>query len=117
MDGVLDNMTTMMTKQNADLKNANGDPTFTEYMAYVKEETKAFSKKMINEDMVNIYTKYFTDEDIKNFTQFYSSPSGKKMIELTPTFQKELMTSMMTTEMPLLQAKFKKKLEELKVKK
>ncbi|MBC8052920.1 MAG: DUF2059 domain-containing protein [Sphingobacteriaceae bacterium] len=117
IDGMMDNMASMMKQQNASLKNEQGVAAFDEYMGYVLSETKAFSKRMINGDMVDIYTKHFSDEDIQNFIQFYSSASGKKMIELQPLVQKELMNSMMTKEMPALQAKFQKKLEELKSKK
>ena len=115
VDGMMDNMISMI-KQNVDLKDKN-DSTYTEYMEFVGKETKAFTKRMINGDMVTIYTKYFTDEDIQSFIEFYSSPSGKKMIQLMPTVQKELMTKMISKEMPALQSKFEQKLNELKNKK
>jgi len=112
----MDNMTSVIKQQNATLKD-QGENVYNEYMEFVGQETKAFTRRMINGDMVDIYTKYFTNEDIQNFIQFYSSPSGKKMIDLMPVVQKELMTSMINKEMPALQAKFEKKLEELKKKK
>jgi len=78
------------------------------------EETKALSKKLINEDMVTIYDKYFTESEIQKFIDFYLSPEGKKLIEATPNMQNEIMAIMATKYMPELTTKFKNKLEESK---
>jgi uncharacterized protein len=86
------------------------------FMAYAIDETKALVKKMINEDVVQIYDKYFTDKEIQKYLDFYKTPEGKKMLDMTPAIQTDLMTVMMNKYMPELQEKFKKKLEELKKK-
>lgn len=64
---------------------------------------KDISKKLINEDMVILYDKYFSQAEINDFVAFYKSPSGQKMIKLTPDIQKDLMTVMMQKYLPEMQ--------------
>ena len=63
--------------------------------------------------MVTLYSKYFTNDEIQYYIDFYATPAGKKMLELTPTIQKEFMTSFMANDMPSFQAKLKVKLDEM----
>ena len=39
--------------------------------------------------MIHIYDKYYTEDEIKQLIQFYSSGVGKKSIEQTPTIMQE----------------------------
>jgi uncharacterized protein len=57
-------------------------------------------KKMMGEDMVALYDKYFSKEEINDFVVFYKSPSGQKMIKVEPQIGKDLMTIMMQKYMP-----------------
>ena len=41
--------------------------------------------------LVGIYSKYFTHDDIKQMTAFYSTPLGKKMISVMPSLLQESM--------------------------
>lgn len=47
--------------------------------------------KKMNEDMVGIYDKHFTESEINYYIDFYKSPFGQKMVNLQPEIQKELM--------------------------
>lgn len=39
--------------------------------------------------IVPLYDKHFSHEDIKNLIQFYESPIGKKLLEVTPLISQE----------------------------
>lgn len=105
-----DNITTIFKASGSRLSDPIKDSVFR---AYVKEETIAMSKRMLEKDMVGIYDEYFTIAEIQKYIDFYKSPEGKKMIGAMPGIQKDIMTNTMSRDMPELQAKFKKKLEEL----
>lgn len=83
------------------------------YLSYVMDEAKAMAKKLINDDMAEIYSNYFTVEEIQKLIDFYKTPEGQKLIELTPAIQKDLMTNVMNKYVPDLQEKFTKKMKEL----
>jgi hypothetical protein len=55
-----------------------------------------FMKEVKAEDLVNlivpIYDKHFTEAEIDDLTKFYRTPTGKKMIEVTPMITDESMT-------------------------
>lgn len=51
---------------------------------------KELSAKIQNEEIA-LYDKYFTQEEIADLIAFYKSPSGKKLIEITPKIQNDLM--------------------------
>lgn len=75
---------------------------------------KGITKKLINEDMVALYEKYFTEADIQSYIRFYQSTSGKKMITVMPDMQKDIMNIMMTKYIPELKTTMEKKEKELK---
>ena len=52
-----------------------------EYWGYMSEKLK---KEVTFEDIVIIYDKYFTLEEIKQLIAFYESEIGKKFVEVTP---------------------------------
>ena len=54
-------------------------------------------------DLVPIYQKHFTKNDVDAITAFYRSPSGRKLVEKTP----EIMGEFMAVLMPQMQAKIK----------
>ena len=64
---------------------------------------KPIINKMMNEDMVAIYDKYFTDSEIKDYIAFYKSPSGQKFVNVTPALQADIMNIMMKDYMGEIQ--------------
>jgi len=74
---------------------------------------KEITKKMINTDMVELYDKYFTQDEIKDYTAFYKSPSGQKYIKASPDIQKDLMMVMFQKYMPEMQKSIKERMEEI----
>jgi len=73
-------------------------------------------KRMINEDMVAIYDKNFAENEIKDFINFYKSPSGQKLVNTQPEIQKEIMTVFIQKYLPEIQKATKAKMEEMKAK-
>jgi len=81
-------------------------------MSSIMTLTQEMSKKLMNEDFVLIYGKYYTEQEIKDLVAFYKTPLGKKLIKNTPEIQKEVTTVMMSKYLPDLQ----KNLTELMLK-
>ncbi len=83
-------------------------------MAATITEVKELTNKLNNVEMVNIYDKHFTHEEIKDLITFYESPVGKKILEKNPEITSELMNIMMTKYMPDFQDSINKRLEAIK---
>ena len=64
-------------------------------------------ERIIKEDMVEIYDKYFTVNEIQDFIDFYKTPSGQKMLMKMPDIQKDIMQSVFQKYMPLIQEKLR----------
>ncbi|GEM_PF-343385 len=57
---------------------------------------KPIFKKIMYEDMVGIYDKYYTQNEIKDLIKFYKSKTGKKLLNLTPEIQNDIMKIVQT---------------------
>lgn len=83
-------------------------------MTGVMKIAKDICTKMINEDMVLIYDKYFSQAEINDFTRFYKSASGQKFTKMTPTIQADLMNVMMQKYIPEMSKSIAASVEEMK---
>lgn len=67
-------------------------PTFDRYMdemkAVMKEE---LSWEKLEPEMVNVYVQVYSEEELRELNEFYSSPLGRKFIEKTPVLMKATM--------------------------
>lgn len=79
----------------------------TELLQKVTTVLTSITTRLINEDMVVLYDKYFSEKDIQDMQAFYKSAAGKKMIQVTPELNKEMMMIMLTKYMPEMQRMFK----------
>lgn len=77
------------------------------------EFSKKFAMKLLNEDMVDIYDKYFTQQEIDDFIVFYKSKSGQKMINMIPEIQKDIMAAMSAKYTPTLQEEIMKEFNQI----
>jgi hypothetical protein len=75
---------------------------------------KEIALKLVNVDMVDIYEKYFTIEEIEDFTAFYKTKSAQKLLAQMPEITKDIMTIMSTKYQKDYQATFMKDVEEIK---
>lgn len=82
-------------------------------MDFIMSETAAMTKTMIDEDFPSIYEKFFSHEEIKDLIRFYESPTGKKLLEITPQMSVEIMNILTTKYMPVLNEKMKELMPEL----
>ena len=96
----------------AQFPKENNDSTklalMNQFMNSLITSSKEMCKKMLNEDIVVVYDKLFTENEIKDLIVFYKTPTGKKMIEKSPEMQKEIMSLLMQKYMPELQSNIKK---------
>jgi hypothetical protein len=74
-----------------------------ELMSSIMTSTQEICKKIMNEDFVVIYGKYYTEQEIRELIAFYKTPTGQKMIKNMPEIQKEISTVMMQKYLPDLQ--------------
>lgn len=98
----IDGMTSAMVKNMTTIFN---DTTYTNHGIDVSkwtqklvqrnmQKSKEMALAMVNVEMVDIYDKYFTMEEIDDFTTFYKSRSGQKMLTQMPDISKDIMTIM-----------------------
>jgi hypothetical protein len=57
--------------------------------AFATSYQKKFDADQITEQLVGIYDKHFTDDEIKGLLQFYGSPLGQKVAGEMPKISKE----------------------------
>lgn len=86
-------------------ENQNDKKKSDEVLKIAMKVGKEMSQKMINHDLVALYDKHFTEQEIKRFIAFYKTPAGQKMISVLPDLQKEMMTIMMMDYMPKMRNK------------
>jgi hypothetical protein len=77
------------------------------------KKSKETALKLLNEDMVDIYDKYFTIAEIEDFTTFYKSKSGQRMINQMPDITKDIMAVMGAKYQKDFQQSFMKDVEEI----
>jgi hypothetical protein len=78
------------------------------------ERTREMVKKVMDEEMVDIYDKYFTQQEINDFITFYKSKSGQKMVAREPDIQKDIMIIMMKKFTPEFQQSMMNEMEEIR---
>jgi hypothetical protein len=57
---------------------------------YLSEFQKKFDGNAVNEQLVGIYDKHFSDEEIKGLLEFYGSPFGQKVAAELPKINREV---------------------------
>jgi uncharacterized protein len=57
---------------------------------YLAEFQKKFDANAVNEQLVGIYDKHFSDEEIKGLLEFYGSPLGQKVAAELPGINREV---------------------------
>jgi len=84
----------------AQLKAAKPGVT-EEQWAAVKKEVFDVEVAELSKQLIPIYKKHFTQEDVKAIIAFYESPIGKKLAEQTPLISTESMQASQTWAMGL----------------
>ena len=105
---------TVIQQAQSEAKDSTAKEKVKVMMETVMGAAKDMAKKLINEDMVTLYEKYFNAADIESYIRFYESPAGKKMVAVQPEMQKDLMNVMFSKYIPEFKAKIEAKAKEMK---
>ena len=105
---------TVIQQAQSEAKDSTAKEKVKVMMETVMSGAKDMAKKLINEDMVTLYEKYFNAADIESYIRFYESPAGKKMVAVQPEMQKDLMNVMFSKYIPEFKAKIEAKAKEMK---
>jgi uncharacterized protein len=70
--------------------SANNDRAQAFVNNYLADFQKKFDANAVNEELVGIYDKHFTDEEIKGLLEFYGSPLGQKVAAELPKVNREV---------------------------
>lgn len=65
--------------------------------AFATSYQKKFDADQVTEQLVGIYDKHFTDDEIKGLLQFYGSPLGQKVAAEMPKVNREIQTAVRST--------------------
>lgn len=117
IDAMTTSMVSNITKIFSDTTytNLGIDPTeiSQRLMAKNMQKSKDNALKLLNVDMVDIYDKYFTSEEIDDFSNFYKSKSGQKLLTQMPDITKDIMTVMTTKYQNDYQQSLMKDIQEI----
>ncbi len=70
--------------------SANNDKAQAFANAYEVEFQKKFDADAVTNQLVGIYDKHFTEDEIKGLLEFYGSPLGQKVASETPKISREV---------------------------
>ncbi len=65
--------------------------------SFIASYQKKFDVDQMTEQLVSIYDKHYTDDEIKTMLQFYGSPVGQKVAAETPKIGREIQVVSRTT--------------------
>ena len=65
--------------------------------SFIESYQKKFDVDQMTEQLVGIYDKHYTDDEIKTMLQFYGSPVGQKVAAETPKIGREIQVVSRTT--------------------
>lgn len=104
---MMNSMLPMLINQSSPNMDSTAKSQRAEMVTKLTSVLTNITNRLINEDMVLLYDKYFSEKDIKEMNAFYKSDAGKRMIQVTPDLNKEMMMIMMTKYLPEIQKSFK----------
>jgi len=70
--------------------SANNDRAQAFVNTYLADFQKKFDANGVNEELVEIYDRHFSEEDIKGLLEFYGSPLGQKVAAELPKINREV---------------------------
>jgi hypothetical protein len=65
--------------------------------SFIESYQKKFDVTQVTEQLVTIYDKHYTDDEIKALLQFYGSPVGQKVAAETPKIAREILAASRAT--------------------
>lgn len=78
------------------------DSSFVKFMDYSLSHMKGILNSMIENDLVPLYNKIYTPEELKELSRFYTSEVGKKYLEKSPEVSKGVQNLMIEKYLPAI---------------
>src|SRR6202008_1966697 len=91
------NNSTEQYRQKLTALAPNDDKAQESFNSYLAVFQKKFDADALNEQLVVIYDKHYTDDEIKGLLQFYGSPLGQKVAGEMPKIAREIQAASRTT--------------------
>lgn len=109
IDSVMKQQTTMIHDTMKKRFPRISEQELARFDTVMQESTKDMPIEGMLDDMVPIYQKYLNATDVKAMTVFYSSPTGKKLMQKLPAMTSEAMQASQTR----LQAQMEKTMQRI----
>ncbi len=103
---------TLMAQFPEECQDSTKSASLNQFSNSMIASGKVIFNKMLNEDIVGLYDKFYTENEINDLITFYRTPTGQKIIKTTPEMQKEIMLLVMKKFMP----EMKKNIQEMALK-
>jgi hypothetical protein len=98
----MDSLMPMLTKNSNQEKDSTAKAKSQEKMKGMMEMIMKITAK-VKEDKLNLYDKYYTQQDIDAMIVFYKSPAGRKYVHMTPEITKEIVMKVITEYLPQME--------------
>jgi|tagenome__1003787_1003787.scaffolds.fasta_scaffold20334301_1 hypothetical protein len=112
METVMTTMQAQMNNMFSEMVKKQSPPPspklMTEVRAMMDESSKIVNIGELLDDMVPIYQKYLTRDEIASIRMFYESPAGKSLLAKSPVIGQEFMHEVMPKEMKKMQAEMER---------
>jgi hypothetical protein len=107
VEKMMNSMIPVMMKSVPQAQDSTAKSLLDATMKKMTQVMMTITKRLLNEDMVGLYDKYFTESEIKDLATFYKSSAGKKMVAVSPELNKEMMMILITKYFPEMQQMLK----------
>jgi len=97
---MMNSMMPMLTNSMSLPQDSTAKSQLDATMKKMTQVMMVITNRLLNEDMIGLYDKYFTESEIKDLVTFYKSPAGKKMIAVMPDLNKEMMMILIKKYIP-----------------
>jgi len=101
LNGSVATTNAMFPRIVAQLKQSKPDVTDAQWSA-MKMDVFDAEVATLNEQLIPVFKKYFTQDEVKAIIAFYETPAGKKLAETTPKMMMEQMQITQTWAMGLM---------------
>lgn len=95
------------------IKGAGAKEKLESYTNFINDKTNEASKILVDSNLVKIYNKQFTTNEIKEIIAFYETPTGKKLQSNSNEITKEVVNTIYIKQISDLEKKFRKELARL----
>jgi len=107
VEKMINSMIPIMMKSMPQQQDSTAMSMMNATMKKMTDVMMDITKRLLNEDMLAIYDKYYTEKDIKDLVAFYKSSAGQKMVKVSPDLNKEMMMILITKYVPEIQQMLK----------